>query len=46
MYRILIESTAFDGKSRVQQHQLVAEVLKDDLKTIHGFSLKTKVTEK
>ncbi len=44
MYRILIESEAFQGKSRVQQHQLVSEILKDDLKTIHGFNLKTKVT--
>lgn len=45
MYRILIESPVFEGKTRVQQHQMVAEAIKEELKQIHGFSLKTKVTQ-
>lgn len=29
MYKILVESPMFEGKSKVQQHQLVSEALKD-----------------
>ena len=46
MYNILVESPTFEGKSRVQQHQLVSEVLKEEIASIHGFNLKTKIPKK
>ena len=45
MYNITVESEQFRGKSLVQQHQMVTEALKAELKTIHGYNLKTKVPE-
>ena len=36
-----IVSTQFEGKSMLQQHRLVNEVLKDEIKQIHAFSVKT-----
>ena len=46
MYNILVESPMFEGKSRVQQHQLVSGAIEEELKQIHGFNLKTKVPKK
>ena len=41
MYKMVVESPAFLEKSKVEQHQLVTGVLKDILKGVHGFNLKT-----
>ncbi|KAI9294890.1 bola-like protein [Neoconidiobolus thromboides FSU 785] len=41
MYSIQLESDSFKGKSLVQQHRLVNEVLKEDIKDMHGLQLKT-----
>ena len=41
MYDIKVESPLFEGKSRVQQHQMVQKVISEELKTIHGLNLKT-----
>ena len=46
MYNIIVESPEFEGRNRVQQHQLVSEAISEDLKQIHGFNLKTKVPKK
>ncbi len=46
MYKITIESPLFEGKSKVAQHQMVSECLKEELKNIHAFNLKTKVASK
>jgi BolA-like protein 3 len=43
MYNIDVESPLFKGKSIVQQHQLVQQVLREDMKSIHGLNLKTRV---
>ncbi|KZW03901.1 bola-like protein [Exidia glandulosa HHB12029] len=40
-YAISITSSAFKDLSIVQQHRLVNETLKEDIKDIHGLQLKT-----
>jgi BolA family transcriptional regulator, general stress-responsive regulator len=41
-FRILVVSEAFAGKSRVERHRLVNELLKDELKGgIHALALST-----
>ena len=41
-FRILVVSKAFSGKSRVERHRLVNELLADELAgRIHALSLKT-----
>jgi len=46
MYKVIIESTLFEGKSKVAQHQLVSECLSEDMKSIHAMNIKTKVPKK
>lgn len=43
MYNIIVESPLFAGKSLVQQHKLVTSSIQEELKTIHGYNLRTKV---
>ena len=43
MYDIKITAEIFRGKTRVEQHQLVNDVLKPYLSQIHGYNLQTKV---
>jgi stress-induced morphogen len=41
-FQAVIVSTAFEGKTRVQQHQLVYGILGDDMKgAIHALALRT-----
>jgi len=44
-YEVLVESKAFNGLSRIQQHQHVMGVFGPELKTgeVHALSIKTKV---
>jgi len=45
-FEAVIVSTAFGGKSRVQQHQLVYKVLGDRMRQeIHALSMKTLTPE-
>ena len=46
MYSIVVESPVFEGKNKLQQQRLVNEVLSEEIKTIHGFSLKTRTPKK
>ena len=46
MYNITVESELFIGKSLVQQHKMVTESIAEDLKSIHGYNLKTKAPKK
>ena len=39
MYRVIVHSAQFAGKSKVQQHRLVNEILKEDIKQMHGIQL-------
>jgi stress-induced morphogen len=41
MYNVQIESTLFQGKSKIEQHRMVNAVLEEELKGAHGFNLKT-----
>jgi BolA family transcriptional regulator, general stress-responsive regulator len=42
-FRILIQSSAFAGKSRVAQHRMVNEVLAHELKTrVHALAIETR----
>jgi stress-induced morphogen len=38
-YAILVSSPAFKGLSTIKQHKLVNEVLKEDIKGIHGLQV-------
>ncbi|CCW65927.1 unnamed protein product [Phytomonas sp. Hart1] len=40
-FNIQVASPVFEGKSLIQQHRIVNEVLKHEIKKIHGFTLKT-----
>jgi stress-induced morphogen len=42
MYQIEVVAEAFRGKSKVQQQQLVTKLLKEDIKTWHGFVMDTR----
>ncbi|XP_059360403.1 bolA-like protein 3 [Carassius carassius] len=46
MYEIHIESDEFRGKRTVQQHQLVNQALKDEIKAMHGLRIFTDVPGK
>ena len=45
MFHIEVAAPEFDGKSLVQQHKRVNDVLKDEIKKWHGLTLKTKTTK-
>lgn len=46
-YEVYVESSAFSGLSRVQQHQHVMGVFGPELKTgeVHALSIKTKIKQ-
>ncbi|XP_018608077.1 bolA-like protein 3 [Scleropages formosus] len=46
MYEIHIESEEFKGKRTVQQHQLVNQALRDEIKSMHGLRIFTDVPGK
>lgn len=45
MYEIYVETVEFKGLSMVKQHRLINEVLKEDIKQMHGLRISTKVPE-
>lgn len=40
MYAIDIASKAFEGSTIVKQHRMVNEILKEDIKGMHGLQVK------
>ncbi|XP_073984930.1 bolA-like protein 3 [Rhodnius prolixus] len=44
MYDISIKSPEFKGLSIVKQHKLVTEVLKEEIKSMHGLRIQTSAT--
>lgn len=46
MFRVFIVSTKFEGKSMLQQHQLVQSFLKEEIGQMHGMTLTTKAASK
>lgn len=45
MYEILIESIEFKGKSRVKQHQMITDILKEEIRDMHGLRINTIIPE-
>jgi stress-induced morphogen len=43
MYQVSIESLKFKGIPMVKQHRMVSEILKEEIKTMHGIQIKTSV---
>lgn len=43
MYEIVVESSEFKGISRVKQHQLITDTLKNEIKDMHGLRIHTAV---
>ncbi|XP_058463296.1 bolA-like protein 3 [Malaya genurostris] len=43
MYEIYVESTEFKGLSTVKQHRLITEILKSEIKDMHGLRIHTAV---
>jgi stress-induced morphogen len=41
MFSIEITSQSFKGQSLVQQHRMVQDLIKDDIKDMHGLQIKT-----
>ncbi|GAA5959358.1 hypothetical protein JCM8115_000087 [Rhodotorula mucilaginosa] len=41
-YAISVEHESFKGLTMIKQHRLVNDLLKDDIKDMHGLQLKTK----
>mmetsp|Transcript_16500 Transcript_16500/g.51660 ORF Transcript_16500/g.51660 Transcript_16500/m.51660 type:complete len:98 (+) Transcript_16500:46-339(+) len=44
MYRIYVESPKFKGVPTVKQHRMVNEILKEEIKEMHGLTLDTKAS--
>lgn len=43
MYEVWVEATDFKGLSRVKQHRLITEALKEEIKDMHGVRISTSV---
>lgn len=43
MYEIIVESSEFQGISRVKQHQMITDTLKEEIKDMHGLRIHTAV---
>eukprot|EP00924_Labyrinthula_sp_SR-Ha-C_P005100 snap_masked-scaffold_1-processed-gene-21.17-mRNA-1 protein AED:0.19 eAED:0.20 QI:0/-1/0/1/-1/1/1/0/99 len=44
MYDVKVESPLFKSKTKVAQHRMVNEVLKEEIKEMHGLTLDTKAS--
>ncbi|XP_018022088.1 bolA-like protein 3 isoform X2 [Hyalella azteca] len=45
MYEVWVESSDFQGLSRVKQHRLITEALAEQIKDMHGLRISTSVPE-
>lgn len=45
MYEIIVESKEFKGISRVKQHQLITNTLRNEIKDMHGLRIHTSIPE-
>lgn len=41
MYRVFVASSEFQGKTLVQQHRLIQQALKEEVKNWHGLTIET-----
>lgn len=42
-FRVHVSATTFAGKTKVAQHRMVNELLKEELKNMHGITIVTSV---
>jgi len=42
---VAVQSPDFNGLSMLKQHQMLNKILKDELKAVHGITLKTLADE-
>ncbi|KAG6616175.1 bolA-like protein 3 isoform X2 [Phytophthora cinnamomi] len=45
MFDIEVASAQFAGQSRVKQHRMVNEILKEEIKDMHGLTIRTMTPE-
>lgn len=45
MYEIVVESKEFSGISRVKQHQMITDTLKNEIKDMHGLRIHTAIPD-
>ncbi|TDH69675.1 hypothetical protein CCR75_008727 [Bremia lactucae] len=45
MYDVEVASPHFVGQSRVKQHRMINEVLKEEIKSMHGLTIRTMTPE-
>ncbi|KAF4317836.1 hypothetical protein BBO99_00007740 [Phytophthora kernoviae] len=45
MFDIEVASPQFKGQSRVKQHRMVNEILKEEIKSMHGLTIRTMTPE-
>lgn len=43
MYKIQVVSPDFQGKMTVQQHRMITEAIREEIKEMHGLVIETKV---
>ncbi|KAL4097354.1 hypothetical protein QTP88_022147 [Uroleucon formosanum] len=43
IFEVFISTSEFKGMSMVKQHQLINEVLKDEIKSMHGIRIHTEI---
>ncbi|KAF7634104.1 hypothetical protein Mgra_00006524 [Meloidogyne graminicola] len=46
MFKVSVESTQFEGIPKVKQHKMINEVLKKEIKEMHGIVIETKPLKK
>ncbi|CAL2027999.1 unnamed protein product [Caenorhabditis brenneri] len=42
MFDVVVEASSFQGKSKVAQHKIVTAILREQIKSMHGLTIKTK----
>ncbi|KAG2773602.1 hypothetical protein JG687_00011387 [Phytophthora cactorum] len=45
MFDVEVASSQFTGQSRVKQHRMVNEILKEEIKSMHGLTIRTMTPE-
>ncbi|KAF4041714.1 BolA-like protein [Phytophthora infestans] len=45
MFDVEVASPQFAGQSRVKQHRMVNEILKEEIKSMHGLTIRTMTPE-
>ncbi|CAI2292571.1 unnamed protein product [Caenorhabditis sp. 36 PRJEB53466] len=42
MYEVFVEATSFKGLSKVAQHKMITSLLREEIKDMHGLTIRTK----